>query len=85
MQITLVIAAETPMPDQPDRLGRALLTRLQRMGVEIVTQGNGHDFTAGQGARDGPLVLSDGRIVAVDLVLPALGLWWLLRGADSTR
>ncbi|WP_420558332.1 FAD-dependent oxidoreductase [Roseovarius sp.] len=73
MQITLVIAAETPMPDQPDRLGRALLTRLQRMGVEIVTQGNGHDFTAGQGARDGPLVLSDGRIVAVDLVLPALG------------
>ncbi|WP_428515293.1 FAD-dependent oxidoreductase [Roseovarius sp.] len=73
IQLTLVSAAETPMPDQPDRLGRALLTRLQRMGVEIVTQGNGHDFAAGQGARDGPLVLSDGRIVEADLVLPALG------------
>ncbi|MGK7653886.1 NAD(P)/FAD-dependent oxidoreductase [Roseovarius sp. B08] len=72
-QITLIAAGPHPMPDQPERLGRALLSRLHRLGVEVVTHSTAPGIAPGQGAQDGPLALSDGRVVAADLVLPALG------------
>ncbi|MEV8468854.1 FAD-dependent oxidoreductase [Fluviibacterium sp. DFM31] len=71
--VTLVVAAPRPMPHHADRLGRALLQRLQRLGVEVVKHRTAPDISPGSGVRNGPVVLSDGREIEADLVLPALG------------
>ncbi len=72
-RITLIAAAAYPVPGQSARLQRALMDRLQRLGVQVITHRTAPDITPGQGAQDGPLVLSDGQVIAADLVLPALG------------
>ncbi|MFN3207437.1 MAG: FAD-dependent oxidoreductase [Roseovarius sp.] len=72
-KVTLIAAGPHPLTDQPSRLGRALLTRLRRLGVDVLTDRSAPGIAAGMGARDGPLALSDGQDLAADLVLPALG------------
>ncbi|WP_306111208.1 MULTISPECIES: NAD(P)/FAD-dependent oxidoreductase [unclassified Roseovarius] len=71
--VTLIAAAPLPMPDQPARLGRALMNRLHRLGVKVITHRSAPGIAAGMDAQDVPLGLSDGQDVAADLVLPALG------------
>lgn len=73
VQITLIAAGPNPMPDLPERLGRALMNRLHRLGVKVITHRTAPGIAAGMDAQDGPLGLSDGQDVAADLVLPALG------------
>jgi len=72
-KVTLIAAAAHPIPLHDERLGRALMQRLHRLGVEVITNCSAPDFSPGANVRNGPLILSDGREIAADLVLPALG------------
>lgn len=71
--VTLIAAAARLMPHHPAALGQALRGRLERLGVDVVTNQTVLNLSPDNGALTGPLALADGREIPADLVLPALG------------
>ncbi|SDI57437.1 NADH dehydrogenase, FAD-containing subunit [Aliiruegeria lutimaris] len=71
-QVTLV--SDTPLIDGYDpRLGQGLEAKLGLLGVEVITGRTAVDLPQTRGAFPGPIRLDDGREIAADLVIPALG------------
>ena len=71
-QVTLV--SDTPLTDGYDpRLGQQLERKLALLGVEVFVGQQAVDLQQRRGAFPGPVKLADGREIAADLVIPALG------------
>ncbi|MFV0335481.1 MAG: NAD(P)/FAD-dependent oxidoreductase [Tropicimonas sp.] len=71
-RVTLI--SDTPLlHGYPPRLGRDLARRLDALGVDCITGARAVELPGGAEPFAGPVTLEDGRVIAADLTIPALG------------
>lgn len=72
-KVTLVASDATLFPDFPAKLGRSLLAKLKRMGVEVILEARAQTLPGGEGPEGGQVTLSTGQVIEADLIVPAVG------------
>lgn len=71
--VTLVSSDRSLFPAHPPRLGKLLLSRLQKLGVQVILGTRATDLKDLRGPSAGSLTLSDGQTMTADLIIPAIG------------
>ncbi len=72
-KIILISKATKLMPDLPERFGKSLLKKLQKLGVEIILGERAEDLKQTDSPYAGPLTLSNGQIIEADIIFPVIG------------
>ncbi|MDF1685874.1 MAG: FAD-dependent oxidoreductase [Parvibaculaceae bacterium] len=72
-KVTLVASGATLFPDFPAKLGRSLLAKLKRMGVEVILEARAQTLPGQEGPEGGQVTLSTGQVIEADLIVPAVG------------
>ena len=71
--VTLVASDPALFPGLPAKLGTSLRTKLEAMGVEIITGARVENLPERDAPEGGTVTLSDGREIGADLIVPAVG------------
>ncbi len=72
-KVVLITGQSRLFPDKPEQLGRALATKLQAAGVELLLGVRAENLESQTEPYAGLLKLSDGREIKADLVFPVIG------------
>jgi len=71
--ITLISADETLFPMYPAKMGAQLKRKLERLGVTVVLGQRAQDLRHLDRPYAGSVTLTDGRVIAADLIFPVIG------------
>lgn len=71
--ITLVSSDDTLFPKYPAKLGAQLKGKLERLGVTVILGQRAQDLRHLDRPYEGSVSLTDGRVIAADLVFPVVG------------
>lgn len=71
--VTLISSQQTLFPMYPAKLGRALVTKLKKLGVAVVLGQRAQDLQRADMPYAGTLTLTDGRAISADLIFPVVG------------
>lgn len=82
-RVALFSATPSLFPNMPPALGKRLLARLARMGVDVQLGASAEGLRGAEGPRPGPLQLSSGLSVPADIVFPAMGATPVTKALDS--
>ncbi|MFM7334036.1 MAG: NAD(P)/FAD-dependent oxidoreductase [Tabrizicola sp.] len=72
-QVTLVSSDPALFPMMPTKLGTKLLTKLRAMGVDVILGAKAENLQSLTEPYAGTLRLANGREMAADLIIPAIG------------
>ena len=72
-KITLAASDPALFPGFPAKLGTSLHTKLEAMGVKVITGARARTLPGRDAPEGGTVALSDGREIEADLIVPAVG------------
>ena len=72
-KVTLVASDPALFPGFPAKLGTSLHTKLEAMGVKVITGARSRTLPGQDAPEGGTVALSDGREIEADLIVPAVG------------
>lgn len=71
--ITLISSDDTLFPSYPAKFGAQLKRKLERLGVTVVLGQRAQDLRHLDRPYEGSIKMTDGRVIAADLVFPVIG------------
>lgn len=81
--VTLVASDPVLFPDIPGKLGKSLQAKLDAMRVKVITSARAQTLPDRNAPEGGTVTLSNGREIAADLIVPAVGSRALTSVADT--